>query len=77
MCLAIPGKLVSADGLGDLTGTGLVDFGGVSKTVSLAFVPEARIGDYILVHAGIAIAVMDAAAAKRLLAELDAAGEIA
>ncbi len=77
MCLAIPGKLVSADGLGDLTGTGLVDFGGVSKTVSLAFVPEARIGDYVLVHAGIAIAVMDAAAAERLLAELDAAGEIA
>jgi hydrogenase expression/formation protein HypC len=77
MCLAIPGKLVSADGIGDLTGTGLVDFGGVSKTVSLAFVPEARIGDYVLVHAGIAIAVMDAAAAERLLAELDAAGEIA
>lgn len=77
MCLAIPGKLIEAEGLGDLTATGRVDFGGVSKSVSLAFVPEARVGDFVLVHAGIAIAVLDAAAAGRVLAELDAAGEIA
>ena len=77
MCLAIPGQLTSAENLGDLTATGVVDFGGLRKTVSLAFVPEVQLGDYVLILAGIAIAVMDAAAAARLLAELDAAGEIA
>jgi hydrogenase expression/formation protein HypC len=77
MCLAIPGQLVAAEAMGELTATGRVDFGGVSKVVSLAFVPEVRIGDYVLVHAGIAIAVLDEAAAARVLAELDAAGETA
>lgn len=77
MCLAIPGQLVEAEALGDLTATGWVDFGGVRKQVSLAFVPEAALGDYVLVHAGVAIAVLDAAAAEKILAELDAAGEIA
>lgn len=75
MCLAIPGRLIEAHELGELTATGRVDFGGVSKTVSLAFVPDVRLGDYVLVHAGIAIAVMDAEAAARVLAELDAVGE--
>jgi hydrogenase expression/formation protein HypC len=77
MCLAIPGRLLDAEDLGELTATGRVDFGGVSKVVSLAFVPEVRIGDFVLVHAGIAIAVLDAAAAARILAELDAGGEAA
>ena len=77
MCLAIPGRLVEAADLGDLTATGWVDFGGVRKQVSLAFVPEALLDDFVLVHAGVAIAVLDAAAAERLLADLDAAGEIA
>ncbi len=77
MCLAIPGRLLDAEDLGELTATGRVDFGGVSKVVSLAFVPEVRIGDFVLVHAGIAIAVLDAAAAARILAELDAGAEAA
>jgi hydrogenase expression/formation protein HypC len=77
MCLAIPGRLVEAEAMGELTATGRVDFGGVSKVVSLAFVPEARLGDFVLVHAGIAIAVLDAEAAARVFAELDAAGEAA
>ncbi len=77
MCLAIPGRLVEASELGELTATGRVDFGGVSKVVSLAFVPEVQLGDYVLVHAGVAIAVMDAEAAARVLAELDAIGEAA
>lgn len=77
MCLAIPCRLVEAEAIGELTATGRVDFGGVSKVVSLAFVPEAQLGDFLLVHAGIAIAILDAAAAARVLAELDATGEIA
>jgi hydrogenase expression/formation protein HypC len=77
MCLAIPGRLVEADDLGDLAAAGWVDFGGLRKRISLAFVPEVRLGDFVLVHAGVAIAVVDAAAAERLLDELDAAGEIA
>jgi hydrogenase expression/formation protein HypC len=77
MCLAIPGRLIEAQSIGELTATGRVDFGGVSKIVSLAFVPEARLGDYVLIHAGVAIAVLDDAAAARVFAELDAAGEAA
>ena len=77
MCLAIPGQLVDIDDAGELSATGWVDFGGLRKRVSLAFVPEARPGDFVLIHAGVAIAIVDAAAAERLLAELDAAGEIA
>ena len=71
MCLAIPGRLLDADDLGELTASGRVDFGGVIKRVSLACVPEARIGDHLLVHAGIAIALVDAAEAARILATLD------
>jgi hydrogenase expression/formation protein HypC len=75
MCLAIPGRLIDADDLGELTATGRVDFGGVIKRVSLACVPEARVGDHLLVHAGIAIALVDAEEAARILATLDEAVE--
>lgn len=58
MCLAIPGKVSSTSGE-DLTRTGKVDFGGVLKDVSLAYVPEAQVGDYVIVHAGFAISRLD------------------
>lgn len=70
MCLAIPGQLLDMDGDDPLTRQGRVAFGGLIKRVNLAFVPEVRVGDYVLVHAGIAIAVIDAAAAERTLAYL-------
>jgi hydrogenase expression/formation protein HypC len=77
MCLAVPGRLVDVQGE-QLTRTGHVDFGGVVKQVQLAFVPEAAPGDYVLVHVGFALTVVDEAEAQRLLAtleELDALAE--
>lgn len=70
MCLAIPGQLLDMGGEDPLTRQGRVAFGGLIKRVNLAFVPEARVGDYVLVHAGIAIAVIDTVAAERTLAYL-------
>jgi len=67
MCLAVPGKLISTGGNDALTRTGRVSFGGVIKEVSLAFVPEAATDDYVLVHAGFAINVIDEAEAEKTL----------
>jgi hydrogenase expression/formation protein HypC len=59
MCLAIPGKVASVSGEDSFTRMGKVDFGGVLKEASLAFVPEAEVGDYVIVHAGFAISRLD------------------
>jgi hydrogenase expression/formation protein HypC len=77
MCLAVPGELVEILGDDDLTRMGRVSFGGVFKEVSLAYTPEARLGDYVLVHVGFAIQTINEAEARRtleLIQELDAAG---
>lgn len=76
MCLAIPGQLLSITGADELTRTGRVSFGGVVKEVSLAFTPEAAVGDYVLVHVGVAIGVVDPAEAARVFAYLEAMGEL-
>ena len=55
MCLAIPGKVNRIYKKDSIERTGNIDFGGIVKEVSLAFVPEARVGDYVYVHAGVAI----------------------
>jgi hydrogenase expression/formation protein HypC len=68
MCLAIPGELVAITP-GDLP-MGRVVFGGVTKDVCVAYVPEAQVGDFVLVHAGFAIARVDAEAARATLLEL-------
>jgi hydrogenase expression/formation protein HypC len=67
MCLAIPGQIQSIAGDDDMTRQGRVAFGGIIKLVNLAFAPEAVVGDYVLVHAGFAIAVIDAEAAHKTL----------
>lgn len=63
MCLSVPGKLMKISGSlsseDSLTRMGKVSFGGVLKEVSLAYVPEAREGDYVLVHVGFAISIVD------------------
>ena len=59
MCLAIPGKIISIAGDDPLTRMGKVDFGGIGKEVSLAYVPEATVGNYVVVHVGFAISVVD------------------
>jgi hydrogenase expression/formation protein HypC len=64
MCLAVPGKILSIQGE-DFTRTARVSFGGIVKDVSLAYVPEARKGEYVVVHVGFAIGVVDEAEALR------------
>jgi hydrogenase expression/formation protein HypC len=70
MCLAVPGRLLSIAGEDPLTRQGSVSFAGLVKSINLAYAPEAEIGDYVLVHAGFAIAVIDEAEALRTLAYL-------
>jgi hydrogenase expression/formation protein HypC len=55
MCLAVPMKLIEITG----EGTGKVDSGGIKTAVSLAMAPHAKIGDYLIIHAGFAIEVLD------------------
>ena len=70
MCLAIPARIVALNGL-----EATVDLGGVRKTISIALVPEAQLEDYVIVHVGHAIGLVDPEEARRtleLFAELDA-----
>jgi hydrogenase expression/formation protein HypC len=66
MCLAIPGKIMSISGDEPLTRTGRVSFGGIIKEVNLAYVPEAQVDDYVIVHVGFAISTLDEAEAHRV-----------
>jgi len=59
MCLAVPGKLLDIQGDDPLLRCGRVSFGGIVKSVSLTCAPEAKVGDYVLVHVGVAISVID------------------
>jgi hydrogenase expression/formation protein HypC len=71
MCLAVPGKLLEILGNDPLTRNGKIAFAGIVKQASLSFLPEAEVGDYVLVHAGFAITVLNEAEAKRSLEELN------
>jgi hydrogenase expression/formation protein HypC len=76
VCLAIPGRIVNVEGEG-LARSGKVDFAGVVKTVNLACVPEAGPGQYVIVHAGFAISMIDEAEAMSVfqyLREIEEAG---
>ena len=66
MCLAIPGKIVSISGDKPLERVGKVDFGGILKQASLAYVPEAKIGDYVIVHVGFALSRLDEEEANKV-----------
>lgn len=69
MCLAIPGKIIKIDPSEDeIFRSGKVSFDGIQRSVNLSMVPEARIGDYILVHVGVALQVIDEEEAKQTLA---------
>lgn len=71
MCLAVPGRIVRWIERQPPFTTAAVDFGGVCRDVNLACTPDAAIGDYVLVHAGIAITRIDADEASRVLATLN------
>ena len=77
MCLAVPGKILSIEGDDPLLRAGKVDFAGVVKRVNLAYVPEAAVGDYVLVHVGFAISTVDEAEAKQVFEYLRQMGELA
>ena len=74
MCLAVPGCILSIEGDDPLLRSGRVAFAGIVKQASLAYVPEARVGDYVLVHAGFAITILDEMEARRTLAYLEELG---
>jgi hydrogenase expression/formation protein HypC len=77
MCLAVPGEIISIEGTGPLELTAAVRFGGITKQVSLACVPEAKVGQYVLVHVGLAITVIDEAEARRVFEYLEQIDELA
>ena len=70
MCLAVPGRIESIAEAAPLMRVGKVDFGGVTREVNLACVPEAAIGDYVLVHVGFALSVIDPTEAERIFGYL-------
>lgn len=70
MCLGVPGMVLERDPMEVELASAVVDFGGVRRQVCLACVPEAQPGDYVIVHAGLAISRLDAAEAARVLAHL-------
>jgi hydrogenase expression/formation protein HypC len=77
MCLAIPGKIQSIENIQDgVVRMAKVSFGGIIKEASLELVPDATIGDYVLVHVGVAISVVDEEEANKVFGYLKEAGEI-
>lgn len=77
MCLAVPGRIAEINGADPLERTGRVEFGGIIKEVSLAYVPEAKIGDYVLVHVGFAISIVDPDEAAKVFEYLRQMDELA
>jgi len=67
MCLAIPGRIIEISVDDPVARLGKVSFGGAERTVSLACVPEATVGDYVLVHAGLALCRVDDSDAETTL----------
>ena len=79
MCLAIPGKIERITGDDPLSRMGKINFGGILKEASLAFVPEAKVGDYVIVHVGFALSRVDEDEAQKIfeyLKRMDELGEL-
>ena len=77
MCLAIPGKILSITSQLDETFRfGKVSFGGITKEVNLCMVPEAKTGDFVLVHVGVAISIVDEEEAHKVFNYLKEMGEV-
>ena len=75
MCLAIPGKVLDIDRTGSPV-MGTVSFGGTQKKVCLEWLPEARVGDYVIVHVGFALSTVDEAEALETLKMFKEMGEL-
>jgi len=72
MCLAVPGQITEIDEDGALGRSGKISFGGIIKEANLSCVPEAVPGDYVLVHAGFALSIVDEEEANEILGYLEA-----
>ena len=77
MCLAVPGKIVSISGEDPFSRTGKIDYGGILKEANLAYVPEAKAGDYVIVHVGFAISRVDEEEAQKVFQYLREMDELA
>ena len=77
MCLAVPGRIVSIAGNDPLMRMAKVNFGGIVKDVNLAYVPDAKIDDYVIVHVGFALNTVDEAEANQVFEYLKEMGELA
>ena len=79
MCLAIPGKVVSISGEDPLVRMGKINFSGIIKEASLAYVPEVVVGDYVIVHVGFALSKVDETEAQKVfeyLRQMDELGDL-
>lgn len=75
MCLAVPGKVLDEQQIGD-SRIGTIQFGGVTRQAYLDFVPEAAVGDFVIVHVGFAISKVDADEAQRTYDLLEKLGQL-
>ncbi|MCC6221352.1 MAG: HypC/HybG/HupF family hydrogenase formation chaperone [Deltaproteobacteria bacterium] len=76
MCLAVPGELLEITDTNPITRRGKVSFGGIVKEINLAFVPEATVGDYVLVHIGFALSKIDEKEAKSIFSFIEDIGHL-
>lgn len=76
MCLAVPGQIETINGDDPVMRTGRVNFGGIIKEVNLAYVPEACVGDYVIVHVGFAISRLDEHEARQVFDYLEQMGDL-
>lgn len=76
MCLGIPGRILNIEIDDSGLPAGKVDFSGAVKSVCLAYVPEAQVGDFVVVHVGFAISRLDEQEARRVFSYLDEMGEL-
>ena len=77
MCLGIPGKVLAIEPNALAMPMGKVSFGGIVKEICLAYTPEALVGDYVVVHVGFAISIVDEAEAQKVFAYLREMEELA
>ncbi len=77
MCLAIPGKIMTIEESEETVfQIGKVSFSGVTKRINLSLVPEAKIGDHVLVHVGVAVSVIDEEEARKTMNFLQGTGDL-
>jgi hydrogenase expression/formation protein HypC len=79
MCLAVPGKITSITQLNEFERMGKVNFGGILKDINLSYVPEAKVNDYVIVHVGFALSIVDEEEAQKVfeyLKEMDDIDEL-